>query len=399
MTDRTTLAVVSVAIVVGVSAAAGIVLYTSPAAAQSVSDQRNIASHADSTTQKFSFEFDLPPASIECTLETSNSLGQHGITLKSASVSGTDKLSMSVTSGGDVTMTIQSGQGTETATVTLTMSTEQVTIPDEPPSHQADCSTRSGTSASLSLVETQANGFEIKETGIQNTSATAIHNDDSTIENDTTLTQSVDLDLVVPDDGDADGDTYNVTIDTREALANGINVTGAALETDPSGADSLVEVVDVTVEDDENVTVTIREASADRNNGNVSRETVTVALTLDGTTHDAGTFIEDSSIAHVITDEAGNTTSTVTFSSTIPDSSGPPQIDDSFDGPPTNPDGDSAYEDVNGNGQLDIGDVQALFANQNSDAVQSNVDAFDFNGNGGIDIGDIQALFVEQQNA
>jgi len=63
--------------------------------------------------------------------------------------------------------------------------------------------------------------------------------------------------------------------------------------------------------------------------------------------------------------------------------------------PPRNTDDDPQLEDVNGNERLDIGDVQALFANRNGDAIKNNVDAFDFNGNDRIDIGDIQALFSE----
>jgi hypothetical protein len=75
---------------------------------------------------------------------------------------------------------------------------------------------------------------------------------------------------------------------------------------------------------------------------------------------------------------------------------------DSDDGPgpvvgdnaPTDPDGDGLYEDVNGDGDVNVGDAQALFANTDDPAVQNNVDAFDFNGDGSVDVGDAQALFA-----
>jgi hypothetical protein len=62
---------------------------------------------------------------------------------------------------------------------------------------------------------------------------------------------------------------------------------------------------------------------------------------------------------------------------------------------PTDPDGDGVYEDVNGDGQVDVGDAQALFTNTEDPVVQNNVDAFDFNGDGIVDVGDAQALFAD----
>jgi plastocyanin len=65
------------------------------------------------------------------------------------------------------------------------------------------------------------------------------------------------------------------------------------------------------------------------------------------------------------------------------------------DEPPTNTDDDALFEDVNGNGAIDIGDIQALFQNQDTETIVENSVFYDFNGNGRIDIGDIQALFEE----
>jgi uncharacterized membrane protein len=58
-------------------------------------------------------------------------------------------------------------------------------------------------------------------------------------------------------------------------------------------------------------------------------------------------------------------------------------------------DGDGLYEDVNGDGELNIGDAQALFSNRDAPVVQDNIEAFDFNGDGSVNAGDAQALFNE----
>ncbi|MFC6873781.1 outer membrane protein assembly factor BamB family protein [Halobellus marinus] len=76
-------------------------------------------------------------------------------------------------------------------------------------------------------------------------------------------------------------------------------------------------------------------------------------------------------------------------------SGGPPVPDVTGDGNPAQDlDGDGLYEDVNGDGAFTAVDVQALFANLDSDAVQNNVERFDFNGDGVVDVTDVQALFA-----
>lgn len=57
-------------------------------------------------------------------------------------------------------------------------------------------------------------------------------------------------------------------------------------------------------------------------------------------------------------------------------------------------DEDGLYEDVNGDGAFTIVDVQALFANLDSDVVQENASKFDFNGDGEVDVTDVQALYA-----
>ncbi|MBX0324349.1 choice-of-anchor D domain-containing protein [Halomicroarcula sp. F13] len=72
---------------------------------------------------------------------------------------------------------------------------------------------------------------------------------------------------------------------------------------------------------------------------------------------------------------------------------GPGPIGD-FENAPTDPDGDGKYEDVNGDGDVNVGDAQALFANTDDPEVQENPDAFDFNDDGSVNVGDAQALFA-----
>ncbi len=73
---------------------------------------------------------------------------------------------------------------------------------------------------------------------------------------------------------------------------------------------------------------------------------------------------------------------------------GPPQVPGGA-APPTDPDGDRRYEDVNGNGRMDYDDVVTLFESFESDAVGMNVAAYDFNDNGKLDFDDVVELYEE----
>gem|GEM_PF-1465967 len=66
-----------------------------------------------------------------------------------------------------------------------------------------------------------------------------------------------------------------------------------------------------------------------------------------------------------------------------------------YDNPPTDPDGDGLYEDLNGNGRLEFADVAACFHAVEWIAAVEPVDCFDYNGNGRIDFNDIVVLFRE----
>jgi hypothetical protein len=60
--------------------------------------------------------------------------------------------------------------------------------------------------------------------------------------------------------------------------------------------------------------------------------------------------------------------------------------------PAQDPDGDGKYEDINGNGQIDLLDVQFLFANLN---YLSGNQAFNINGDSSVDLLDVQSLFKQ----
>jgi PKD repeat protein len=63
--------------------------------------------------------------------------------------------------------------------------------------------------------------------------------------------------------------------------------------------------------------------------------------------------------------------------------------------PPTDPDSDGLYEDLNGNGVKDLNDVVLFFKHITWIAANEPVAAFDFNGNGVLDMNDVILLFHE----
>jgi hypothetical protein len=56
---------------------------------------------------------------------------------------------------------------------------------------------------------------------------------------------------------------------------------------------------------------------------------------------------------------------------------------------------DGRFADVNGDGRLGVGDVVALFARLDDDAVRTRPERFDFTGDGRVGVGDVVALFED----
>jgi PKD repeat protein len=95
----------------------------------------------------------------------------------------------------------------------------------------------------------------------------------------------------------------------------------------------------------------------------------------------------------LVFDEAG-TGYTVTGSdaaSVTVAADGPPPIARTGD-PPTDPDGDGLYEDIDGDGAVTVVDVAAFLDVFDTPVVESNLAAFDFDGNGRVSLVDVATL-------
>ena len=92
--------------------------------------------------------------------------------------------------------------------------------------------------------------------------------------------------------------------------------------------------------------------------------------------------------------ESGQVSESVILEYAAESDNGPDPVAD-FENAPTDPDGDGTYEDINGDGSVDVGDAQALFANTDAAEIQANPGAFDFNDDGSVNVGDAQALFAD----
>jgi PKD repeat protein len=220
----------------------------------------------------------------------------------------------------------------------------------------------------------------------------------ATVTVDTTSVGSTALSLAVTAVGTEAGTNYAVS-----------ETNGASLVVEPSSfllsnldaPDSVVRGDTVTVD----ATVT--------NDGSVET-TKTVAFRFD--LDDDGTLAEDEVVASQDVTLGPGESQTVSLSATVPAgldlgeyshgvftvddeqtatiSVTLPKIAESYAGPPQDLDGDGRYEDLNGNGEFDLVDVQAAFVNRDSPILTGNDALFDFNDNGGFDLVDVQALFT-----
>jgi hypothetical protein len=138
---------------------------------------------------------------------------------------------------------------------------------------------------------------------------------------------------------------------------------------------------------DDGGSVTVSAAIADTaDTGTVSIATVTLVGSNPGTVS-VTPDIRD------IGDESGNTyTIAETSDASVTVEAGPGDVTGNGN-PAQDLDGDGLYEDINGDGDVTVSDVQAFFTTRDSTVVQSNTAAFDFNGDGRITVSDIQSLF------
>jgi PKD repeat protein len=206
---------------------------------------------------------------------------------------------------------------------------------------------------------------------------------------DGTVVSLQPADELVGVDGSA---TYDVVVEN----ANG-GVGGATFTVELADA-SMASITDVQVAGTtentftdvqfagDNSSVTVETAITDTaDSGSVTIGTVTVTGTQDGTTAvdlTVSTLGDESGTPYNVTDV---TDASLTVSSIVVG-----------DDPAQDLDGDGLYEDVNGDGSVDVLDLQLLWIERNSDTVTSNADAFDFNGDGEFDLLDIVALWSQE---
>jgi len=201
----------------------------------------------------------------------------------------------------------------------------------------------------------------------------------------------ITLGLNVTDDAVTPGETTTVDLVARN-VSGGV---GAFEATVGLGNGSVATVTDVHLVHGSylanvstgpaNASATVRALGMDTADaGIVTLATLTIRIEAPGRTHvgvasaDVGT---EAGFEYPLSVENG------TLSATALD----PVVGDS---PPTDPDGDGVYEDVNGDGEVNVVDVQALFNNYDAASVQRHSEAFDFNGDGETNIVDVQRLFV-----
>jgi hypothetical protein len=190
--------------------------------------------------------------------------------------------------------------------------------------------------------------------------------------------QSTTFDVVV---SGVDGGVgaFAVTVDTSDTSV--ATVTDAAVVAPGSSDDLATTEVDVT-----NSTATMEAALLDtEDTGNVTVGTVTltgqstgaagVGLTVQALGNESGS-------SYVAEDVSGASLSVVQLP-TVPGG----------EDTPGDADDDGVYEDVNGDGEVTVADVQALWDNRDDASITANAEFYDFNGDGTFDIVDVQALF------
>ncbi|WP_254280247.1 CARDB domain-containing protein [Haloarcula marina] len=256
---------------------------------------------------------------------------------------------------------------------------------------------------------------------------------DVTNTGDESATQTIEFRIDTDGDGEIRDESAVATEDVT--LAGGESTTVEFTDVDTSGL-SPDEYTHGVVSDDDSATATITIEQANRPPTAEAGDDLTVdeetAVDLDATdssdpdgdaltyswteTTSSGVSLTDSDTATpTFTAPTVDSATTLTFEVTVTDESGAtdtdivnvtvePVTDDEdeemapigeFENPPQDLDDDGLYADINGNGEVNLVDVQALFVNQDDPTVQNNPANFDFSGNGEFNLVDVQALFAE----
>uniref|UniRef100_UPI0004748588 PKD domain-containing protein n=1 Tax=Halorubrum sp. T3 TaxID=1194088 RepID=UPI0004748588 len=190
---------------------------------------------------------------------------------------------------------------------------------------------------------------------------------------------AAEYDVVVESaDGGVGAYSMTVTVDDPSVAS----ITGANLSGVENGGLTDVQIA----ADGSSVTVEAVLIDTD-DSGNVSLGTVTVESATEGSTNvslDVSELGDEAGSTYEVTGTSGATLEASTL--VVGDSENPAQ----------DLDGDGDFEDVNGDGTVDVLDVQTLFADRDGAAVQNAPQAFDFNGDGEFTLVDIQLLFAQE---
>jgi hypothetical protein len=264
----------------------------------------------------------------------------------------------------------------------------------------------------------------------------------ATVTNDGDETATKTVEFRVDTDGDGDIANENAVVSQEVELAGGDSTTVEFTDVDTSGlpVGTLTHGV-VTPDDSATAQITVEapptpasfavselqaadsaapgdtiEVSATVTNDGEQTATKTVEFRLD--LNGDGELTPDETVAtEEVSLDAGASTS-VTFSPTVPEGVAlgeydhgvftdddsetatiriaPPKLNPQFAGQPIDTDGDGTYEDVNGDGQVDEVDAQALFANLDNPLFDEYEAQFDYNGNGEFDVVDVQYHFSNE---
>jgi PKD repeat protein len=190
--------------------------------------------------------------------------------------------------------------------------------------------------------------------------------------------KSTTFDIVV-DSADGGVGAYSFTLELTNPSVGTID------DIELSGGDSLIEDVQI-AQDGSSATVEAIASNTD-DTGEVSIGTVTVTGTAEGTSDvslTVDTLGTEAAEAYTVTGTTGASLEVSTL--VVGDSTAPAQdLDDN-----------GVYEDVNGDGSVDVNDVQTLFSARDGPTVTDNPEAFDFNDDGTFDLLDIQWLFYNE---
>jgi hypothetical protein len=223
---------------------------------------------------------------------------------------------------------------------------------------------------------TSANGATV--TAVSQATAVTIRPENKTVPEGGTAT----VDVVVPD-ADAGVGSYEFNVSIADSSISTIEKVSLV------GADQTDDLTQVEISD-EGAAASITTADGDIDGERIA------TLRLRGHAVDSTSLTIES--ATVGDDTATSYQISLIGSADIRVKS-PPQSVVSDSNPPTDTDGDGTFEDVNGDGDFTIVDVNAILQNRNANQVTDYPEYFDYNNDGEFTIVDVNALLQKVANS